>query len=585
MALDGIVLSNIVSDFKNTLIGGRIDKIYQTERDEIILNVRSQGENYRVLLTAHSSYPRIHFTTQVKDNPQAPPMFCMLLRKHIGSGRIIDIIQPDFERIVEIHIESTSELGDLITKRLIIEIMGRHSNIMLVNYDDKILDSIKHINRMQSSVREVLPGRTYVLPPSHNKVNPLFRTYEQFMNSLMENDVSMPIYKKLYTVYSGMSPLIAKEICYRGNIEPSILSDTLNSIQVKTLYNEMNAIYTDVESQNYTPTLYTDDHKIVAFSSIPLLLYEDAQEKKFESVSSLLESFYFEQSESSRVNQKTADMRRLLQTHKERAVRKKEIQLYALEEAKNKEEHRIWGELLTANSYNIPLNTESFTTINYYNENMSEIIIPLDPQKTPIENAQHYFKLYNKAKRTEIAAHEQLGNIENELLYLESLLVALNSLQNETDIAEFRDELIQSGYIKSKGKAKRNVQKKSSPLHFISSDGFHIYVGKNNTQNDQLTLRMAKSYDLWFHTKDIPGSHVIIVTEHKDVPDDTILQAAQLAAYYSKAKTSSNVPVDYTIRKNVKKPNGAKPGMVIYENNKTVYVTPDENTIREIKSV
>lgn len=585
MALDGIVLSNIVSDFKNSLIGGRIDKIYQTEKDEIILNVRSQGVNYKVLLTAHSSYPRIHFTTQVKDNPTTPPMFCMLLRKHISGGRITDIIQPDFERIVEIHIESTNELGDLVTKRLIIEIMGRHSNIMLVNFDNNILDSIKHISRMQSSVREVLPGRKYVLPPSHNKINPLLRTFHSFADSLSMDD-TMPIYKKLYTLYSGMSPLIAKEICYRAQIEYSILSNTLNDSQIKKLYNELDLIYSNIENQNYTPTMYVDENnKIISFSSVHLHSFDEALKKEFENISDLLEAFYFDQSESSRVNQKTYELRKLLQTHKERAIRKKEIQLHALEEVGQREEYKIWGELLTANAYSVPKQLNAFTTINYYDPDMSEITIPLDPQKNIIQNAQHYFKLYNKAKRTELAAKEQLKIIEEELIYLESLIATLDTLQNDNDITEFRQELVAGGYVKAKRITRGNKISRSKPLHYISDDGFDIYVGKNNTQNDHLTLRTANSHDLWFHTKDIPGSHVIVVTNSKDTPENTILQAAQLAAYYSKAKTSSNVPVDYTIRKNVKKPNGAKPGMVIYENNKTLYVTPDESIIKNIKSV
>ena len=584
MALDGIVLSNIVSDFQTTLIGGRVLKIYQTERDEVVIGVRSQGSNLKILLTAHSNYPRIHFTTQDKDNPQSPPMFCMLLRKHIGGGRITHVIQPNFERIVEIHIESANELGDLTTKKLVIEIMGRHSNIMLLGDDNIVIDSIKHIGKMQSSVRQIYPGQTYVYPPSQDKLNPLLRNYETFVSSL-ELDKPMKIQKRLYTLYAGMSPLIASEICYQANIEPSLSTDAVSELQIQAIYNTLDALYTSIENKNYHPAAYHDlSDKILGFSSVPLQSFNTAEKIKFDNISLLLEHFYFDQSQSSRVSQKTLDMRKVLQTHQERAIRKKEIQLNALDEVGQRDQYKIWGELLTANAHSVPLSSNTFTTTNYYDADMSEITIPLDPKKGAIQNAQNYFKIYSKAKRTEIAAHQQLKTIDHDLLYLDSLFSTLETLENETDIAEFRSELVESGYLKAKRLEKSNKIKKPKPLHFISDDGFQIYVGKNNVQNDHLTLRTATNYDLWFHTKDIPGSHVIVITGRQEVPESTILQAAYLAAYYSKAKTSSNVPVDYTIRKNVKKPNGAKPGMVIYENNKTIYVTPEKPLIDAIKT-
>ena len=582
MALDGIVLSNIVSDFQSSLIGGRILKIYQTERDEIVMGARSQGANLKLLLTAHSNYPRIHFTTQDKGNPQSPPMFCMLLRKHIGGGRITQIVQPNFERIVEIHIESANELGDLTTKKLVIEIMGRHSNIMLLGDDDTVIDSIKHVGKMQSSVRQIYPGVTYTLPPAQDKQNPLLRNYESFVD-VLETDKPMRIQKRLYSLYAGMSPLVASEICFQAGIEPTTSTDTLDSDQKQTIYNTLDRLYEAVENKSYDPAAYEDENgKILAFSSVSLDSFSFAEKKEFTSVSELLENFYFDQSQTSRVSQKTTDMRRVLQTHLERAVRKKDIQLSALEEVKQRDEYKIWGELLTANSHSVPESADTFTTVNYYDADMGEITIPLDPKKSAIENAQGYFKKYSKAKRTEVAAHKQLKSINNDLLYLDSLFSTLETLEDENDIAEFRSELVESAYLKAKRVKKSNKVKKPKPLHFVSVDGFDIYVGKNNVQNDQLTLRTARNHDLWFHTKDIPGSHVIIVTGRQDVPETTIMEAAMLAAYYSKAKTSSNVPVDYAERKNVRKPNGAKPGMVIYDNNKTVYVTPEKRMIEKI---
>ena len=587
MALDGIVLSNIVSDFRRDFIGGRILKIYQTEKDELIIGVRGKGENSKILLTAHSNYPRIHSTTADKDNPAVPPMFCMLLRKHIGGGRITDIIQPDFERIVEIHIESNNELGDLTTKKLVIEIMGRHSNIMLLGDDNVVLDSIKHIGKMQSSVREVFPGRTYVYPPSQDKHNPLSRSYGDFSASFEikdETQKNMGLHKRLYTLYSGMSPLIAKEICYRAGVDSATLTSEITEDEKKSVYNQLDSLYNDIENEKYSPAVYKDETgKIIAFSSVPLSSYEDIQKIEFRNISALLEDFYFDQSQSSRVSQKTADMKKVLDNHLQRAINKKEIQINALEESSEREKFRIWGELLTANVHSIPDKQNTFTTINYYDEAMSDITIPLDPHKTPIQNAQKYFKKYNKAKRTEIAALKQLEIIEQDLLYLDSLFSTLDTLEDENDIGEFRAELVESGYLKAKRIVKSNRPKKPKPLRFVSDDGFDIFVGKNNLQNDLLTLKTATNNDLWFHTKDIPGSHVIVVTGRREVPETTLGQAALLAAYYSKAKTSSNVPVDYTEKRNVRKPNGAKPGMVIYDNNKTLYVTPDKGLVDKIK--
>ena len=584
MALDGIVLSNIVSDLKRDYIGGRILKIYQTEKDELIIGVRGSGENAKILLTAHSNYPRIHLTTVDKENPKVPPMFCMLLRKHIGGGRIIDVVQPNFERIVEIHIESNNEMGDLTTKRLIIEIMGRHSNIMLLGDDDTVIDSIKHIGKMQSAVRQIYPGRTYVYPPSQDKLNPLSRNFADFSASF-DLDKPLRLHKRLYTLYSGMSPLVAREICHRAIMDPLTLTSEMTEDDKRMVFNQLDSLYQDIEEENYTPAAYKDETgKIIAFSSVPLRSFSGAEKAPFENISALLEDFYFDQSQSSRVDQKTADMKKVLDNHYQRAVHKKEIQLNALAQSSQREEFRIWGELLTANVHSIPNNLNTFTTTNYYDEAMGQITIPLNPQKTPIQNAQEYFKKYNKAKRTEIAAHRQLKSIEQDLLYLDSLFSTLDTLEDENDIAEFRAELVGSGYLKAKRVNKNSKPKKPKPLRFVSDDGFDIYVGKNNIQNDELTLRTAANDDLWFHTKDIPGSHVILVTGRREVPETTLVQAALLAAYYSKAKDSSNVPVDYTQKRHVRKPKGAKPGMVIYDTNKTLYVTPEKRVIDTIKA-
>ena len=582
MALDGIVLSNIVSDFKEYFIGGRILKIYQTEKDEIVMGIRNKGSNYKLLLTAHSNYPRAHITEQDKDNPQSPPMFCMLLRKHISGGRITNIVQPNFERIMEIHIESPNDFGDLTSKRLIIEIMGRHSNIILVDEDTTILDSIKHIGKLQSSVREVMPGTSYVYPPSQDKYDPMFRTYDQFL-AAFEDVSSMRVQRRLFTLYSGMSPLVASEICHRANVDDTKPSDEITDKEKEALYNSLDEIYKDIEKEDYYPAIYKDETgKAVAFSSIQLHSYNVLEKNEFDNISALLEDYYYDQSQSSRIEQKTANMERILKVHHKRAVEKKEIQLNALKESSQRDKYKVWGELLTANVHSIPSKQDSFTTINYYEEDMPEITIPLDPSKSPIENAQNYFKIYNKHKRTEVAAKKLLRVIKRDLIYLDSLFSTLDTLEDENDIEEFRSELVDSGYLKAKRVKKQRRTKKPKPLHFISSDGFDMYVGKNNAQNDLLTLKTAARHDIWLHTKDIPGSHVIIKTNRQEVPETTIEEAAILAAYYSKAKGSSNVPIDYVERRHVRKPNGAKPGMVIYDSNKTIYVTPEKRLVDKI---
>lgn len=584
MALDGIVISNIVSELSNALIGGRIDKIYQPEKDELLLSVRSQKDAYKLFLTANSNYPRIHFTTRVKNSSQTPPMFCMLLRKHLSSGRIISITQPHYDRIVEIEIEATNELGDRENKKLIIEMMGRHSNIILTKADDTIIDSIKHVSSAQSSMREVLPGRTYFYPNNQVKLNPSELTLESFLVHMKQQP--LPLFKALYTVYAGISPLLSHALCDEAGLESNSLIEVLSEENLIELFNVLKKLMDKVHARAYSPTLFVDekDHPL-EFYSFPLPT-AFTHTKTYNTLSELLEFYYYDQSSRSVVSQKTVDIKKMISTFIERGVRKKAIQEKAIEESQDAEIYKIYGELLTAYSFAVPEGADHFTTQNYYSENYEDISIPLNPKLNAIDNAQKYFKHYSKAKRTLLAAHEQLQTIEEDLIYLHSVLVSLDFLQTQEDIDGLRRELVDMGYLKKRKQAKGKPQKNAMPyMQFTSTDGQTIYVGKNNYQNDELTMKFAKITDLWLHIKDGPGSHVIVKLTPGEMPSDvTLIESAMLAAYYSKGKHSSNVAIDYTFRKNVKKIPNAKPGMVIYTNFKTIYVTPDEKLIKQLEN-
>lgn len=587
MALDGFSIASIISELKNTVLGGRIDKIYQPEKDEIVLNIRSNKNLYKLMLTANASSPRIHFTNIQKDNPINAPLFCMVLRKHLSSGKIIDITQPNFERIVNIHIESINELGDYSEKILILEIMGKHSNIILIDENGKILESIKHISFDKSSVREVLPSKQYVLPPSNDKENIFNINFQNFKDKII--NAKMQIQPFIYKSYNGISPLLASEICLRANLDCSLECSCLNTTQIKNLYNVISEILDYVKQNKFSYSIILDENKkLIDFTPFDFKLFKSFEKVEFDSISSLLEYFYKTKDLTYRLNQKSQDLKKLISQNIERCIKKKQIQEKTLKDIENRDKLKLYGELLTANIYAIKKGMKEIILNNFYSENYEEIKIKLDENLTPSENAQKYFKKYNKEKRTFIAMQEQIRQNDEELLYLESVLNSVNTCLDEYDIKEIRAELAEQGFVKRQKSNKDNRQKnqkKAKPMHFISSDGFDIYVGKNNTQNDELTLRFAKSLDMWFHTKDIAGSHVIVVANGKEIPDTTLNEAAHLAAFYSKASNSSLVPVDYTPKKFVKKPNGAKPGMVIYETNKTAYVTPNEEIITSLTKI
>ena len=579
MPLDGIVLSNIAKELEDSILNSRIDKIHQPERDEIMISLRS----HKLLLSANPSNPRICLADSTGENPMQAPLFCMVLRKHLSGGRIVRIKQPGFERILEISVESMNEMGDLSVKRLIIEIMGKHSNIILVDEPGIIIDAAKRVSLDKSSVRQVLPGQIYELPPAQNKSDPRHADKASFLLKL-ESSGSMSAQEAIYKSYSGISPLAASEICTRAGINPSDFTEVINR---EVLFDSLKNTFDDICSFRYSPKIYMEESgQVKDFSSIELSMWENLKSTEYNSISVLINDFYKLKDAHYKRNQKTHDLKKLVSNHVERLVKKKELLLNTLKDIENRDELKRAGELITANIYSIKQGQTIVAVINFYDENAPEIEIALDPALTPAENAQSYFKKYSKQKRTFEAANEQIIATDEDLFYLESILNSLNTNLSIHDIEEIRAELTEQGFIKKaapRSKTKPAV-KKSGPMRFKSSDGFEIYVGKSNKQNDELTMEFAESSDLWLHTKNIPGSHVIVKTNGQVPPNRTIEEAAHLAAFFSKARAGSLVPVDYTDRKNIRKPNGAKPGMVIYTTHNTAYITPSSSVVDSVNA-
>ncbi|WP_130806824.1 Rqc2 family fibronectin-binding protein [Senegalia massiliensis] len=589
MSLDGITLRSLVYELQDTLINGKINKVYQPETDELLMDIRNNGITKKLIVSASSNNPRIHFTDDTKKNPQSPPMFCMLLRKHIQGGRILSIEQYGFERVIKILISSYDELGDLTEKELIVEIMGRHSNIILLDKNNnKIIDSIKRVTPDISSVRQVLPGLKYSSVPSQNKISPLDLEKNNFLLFMKDINSSKVLYKSLYENFIGISPLIAKEICKKADIYENLNIKELKENDIKKIYLSFKSIIDYILDGSSSPTIVYNEFKtkILGFSSYDLTQFDNSIKQKFNTVNEMLDNLYKTKDKLDRIKQKSLSLKKRIKTRLDRDKNKLSKQKDELLNAKNREKYKIAGELITANIYRIEKGMDRIEVLDYYNDNQ-KITIKLNPNLTPSENAQKKFKRYNKLKNAFIEVSNQIKQTESEINYLENILLSIENASDLDDLEEIREELIEENYIKNrkKYKNKKKSKFKSKPMHFLSSDGYDIYVGKNNKQNDYLTLKFSDKNDFWFHTKDIPGSHVIVRKKGKEIPENTIYEASLLAAYNSKAKMSSNVPVDYTERKNVKKPNGAKPGMVIYENNNTIYVTPTEKEMSKINKI
>ena len=581
MAFDGITIANIVTELRSTLCGGRIYKIAQPEKDELLITVKTTGNTQkRLFLSADASLPLIYLTDSNKPSPLTAPGFCMLLRKHLQNGRITDITQPGLERIIHLHIEHLNELGDVCQKQLIIEIMGKHSNIIFVDEENKIIDSIKHVSGMVSSIREVLPGRLYFVPQTTEKEDPLTASYDLFRQCVAGK--AMPVYKAIYTAFTGISPIVSQEICYRCHIDGDQSAAILLQQEdlCQKLYEAFGSIQKAITTQGFSPAIYYDQNAPIEFCSVDLTLYETKASLPFDSISALLEQYYAEKNMVTRIRQKSFDLRKIVQTALERNVKKYDLQLRQIKDTEKKDRYKVYGELINTYGYDVPPKAASMEALNYYTG--ETIQIPLDSTLTPSENAVKYFDKYNKLKRTYEALSQLTVEVKAEIEHLESIATALTIALQESDLVQIKEELIESGYIKKKAGTKK-AKITSKPFHYISSDGYHMYVGKNNYQNDDLTFQFAVGHDWWFHAKGMPGSHVIVKSNGDMLPDQTFEEAAKLAAYYSKGREQDKVEIDYTEKKNVKKPGGGKPGFVVYYTNYSMMIDADITGIKTIE--
>ena len=571
MAFDGITIANIVHELNRNLLDGRINKIAQPETDELLLTIKTPGGQRRLSISASASLPLIYLTEGNKPSPMTAPNFCMLLRKHINNGRITKIWQPKLERIIHFEIEHLDELGDLCKKELIVEIMGKHSNIIFCNEDGTIIDSIKHVSSQMSSVREVLPGRTYFIPDTMEKSDPLSVSFAEFQRVLTEKP--MPLAKAVYTSFTGISPVVAEEICYLSGIDSSLTPRELSEDLLTHLYRQFTLYFEEVSAGHFSPAIYYHGAEPKEFSALPLTHFSQYIRKEYDSISRLLEDYYAEKNTLTRIRQKSVDLRRVVQTALERNRKKYDLQAKQLRDTENREKFKVYGELIHTYGYNLEPGAKKLEALNYYTNEM--ITIPLDSTKTPQENALKYFEKYNKQKRTFEALTSLIEETRDDISYLESVSNALDIALSEDDLTQIKEELIESGYIRRKF-TKKKVKITSKPFHYLSSDGYHIYVGKNNLQNEELTFHFASGNDWWFHAKGIPGSHVIVKTEGRaDLPDRLFEEAGSLAAYYSKGRDNDKVEIDYIQKKNIKKVAGAAPGFVIYHTNYSLVASPE----------
>ncbi|MBD7936782.1 NFACT family protein [Cytobacillus sp. Sa5YUA1] len=563
MSFDGLFTKAMVEELQSTLKGGRINKVHQPYKNEMILVIRANGKNHKLLLSAHPSYARVQLTNETYDNPSIPPMFCMLLRKHLEGYILEDIKQMDLDRIIILEIKGRNEIGDVSYKKLIIEIMGRHSNITLIDQErNMILDCIKHVSFAVNRHRALLPGQTYMAPPAQNKANPLEADETDVLRRLDFNSGKLD--KQLVEHYSGFSPLFAKEIVYQAGLANRA---TLPSAFIMAM--------DKVRSNKVKPTITTSDQKETFY--FLQLDHIKGEHRHFESLSQMLDRYYFGKAERDRVKQQGNDLEKFISNEKEKNTKKIEKLKQTMQDAKNAEQFQLYGELITAHMYAIQRGMDEIEVSNYYDENGSNVLIPLDTQKTPSQNAQLYFKKYQKAKHAKQVVQEQIDQAYEEVNYFDHLLQQIQTASPK-DIEEIREELVEGGYLRERQR-KQKKPGNTKPIldYFVASDGTEMIVGKNNKQNDYLTNKLAAKDDIWLHTKDIPGSHVVI--RDKAPSNEVIQEAACLAAYFSKARNSSSVPVDFTKVRNVKKPSGAKPGFVIYDQQQTIFVTPDEEKV------
>lgn len=610
MAFDGIAVAAVGAELSKYLDSARLYKIAQISQDELLISFKTaedlgKGRQLKLLISVSAQLPMIRFTNEMRQAPLNAPAFCMLLRKYLENGRVVSITRPSLERVVRIAISHYDEMGDLKEYTLVVELMGKHSNIILIDENSIILDSIKHISSSVSSVREVLPGRTYFLPDTRNKRNPLEIRDVVTFTDIIRSFPSENIHEAIYQRFTGISPVISAEICHRAKVFASSHIDALSYDQLKALCRAFIEIMSAVINKEFVPCVYYEGKKAVEFSAIPLSSYKDIVQKDdsvgackyreeiFEDMSLLLQTFYKQKSVQSRIRNKSADLRQLVGTILARTSRKYDQQLIQLKDTEKRDIYRLRGELITAYAHEIKEGSKEAAVIDY--NSGKEIKITLDPELGANENAQKFFERYARMKRTYETLSVLTKEVKEDLDQLESIRMALDLASTEEELNEIRAELVESGYLKSKNNAKTAVSRKSGkknksdgksvkngtkllsskPLHYVTSDGFDVYVGKNNFQNDQLTFHSQGKDDWWFHAKGVAGSHVILKAAGKEVSDKAYEEAAALAAHYSSAGNSSKVEIDYTERKNIKKPAGSKPGFVVYYTNYSMVALTD----------
>ncbi len=580
MALDGIFLSKIKDELTEKAVGLRVDKVNQPTRDEIILNLRGKGSNYRLLFCVRADSARVHFTSHTIDNPPAPPMFCMLMRKYLTGALIRSVRQHEMDRILFVDFDATNEIGDRIELSLCIEIMGKYSNLILLA-EGKVIDAIKRVDITTSTVRQILPGIEYKLPPSQGKLN-IENSDIELIVAKIKSQKDKYLSSAIINTLQGVSPIVSREIAYRVTFDDCAVS-SLTEEQTEILQNELHYIKYNLHTADNFYMIAEESGKPKDLSHYDIKQYSGKLKVIiYKSCSELLDDFYYERDRINRINHRGHELIKLISNLIDRTLRKVSIQNDELKKCKDKDTLRLYGELILSNLYRLEKGATFYEVENYYDD-CKLIKIPCNPALSPTENQKKYYKDYRKAQTAEKMLEKLIEDGKNEIVYLESVLDELSRADTDSEISLIRQELAQGGYIKNTKVKRQKPPKELPPMEFRSSDGFRILVGRNNVQNEKLSLKTALKSDMWLHTQKIPGSHVIICGDGREISDESIEEAAVIAAYYSKAKDSSLVPVDYTRVKALKKPNGAKAGMVIYHEYYTIIVNPDKETVEKLK--
>ena len=596
MAFDGITTKHLIKELQETIVGGRIRKIYQPESDEIRMTINREKENYNLLISANANNPRVYLAEKLKENPGTPPSFCMVLRKHLLNGIIVDIVQHETDRVIEFSISGKNEFNDVVMKKLVVEIMGRNSNVILIDDktdvsgerqegEDIILDSMKKVGSGSNRYRQILPGKVYIYPPESGRQNFLSLTEDRYYKMVAEN--SETVTERFWVqCFLGLSPIIAREFCFRAGLNPELKLKEFSKKQLGYLYQAFSEVMDEIE-KGPNCGIYYFRREIIDFSTVNLHHMTDNECTAYTNVSKMLEAFYYIKDKKIRFKAKSANLRHQLDTLLKKNYKKLQNLHQDMDNSKKNEKNKLYGDLITANIYMIEKGMEEVSLVDYTDPEMKTVRVHLKVNETPSQNAQRFYKKYNKGKRAQIQLAEQIKTTEEQVYYLESLTGGLDQSTELNELDEIRHEFMHSEFNK-KGLTSKEAKKKiaaSKPLHFISSEGFDIYVGKNNYQNDYISTRLGVDEDCWLHVKDIPGSHVLVVANGRFITEDTLLEAGMLAAWHSKAKNSENVPVDYVEFKYLKKPKKSKPGMVIFTNQNTMYVTPNQDKIAAIQQV